>query len=263
MSPLAPLDVRLMNACTVLLLLVFVAGASLGAVRWIARLPVFALARITVVGDTSHSNALTLRANVAPNLRGTFFSVDLAQARAAFEAVPWVRRAVVRRELPNRLRVTLQEQQAVAYWGPDSETRLINSYGEIFDANTGEVEQDSLPRLEGPDARAAEVLAMYQALVPLFEHLDLSLDELELSNGGSWHAGLDSGASVELGRGTQAEVTARTHKFLATLTQIVSRYGRTADAIESADLRHDNGYAIRLQGVTTASTDGKNTSERK
>jgi cell division protein FtsQ len=38
---------------------------------------------------------------------------------------------------------------------------------------------------------------------------------------------------------------------LKTLTQVVSRYGRDPNAIESADLRHENGYAIRLRGVST------------
>jgi cell division protein FtsQ len=29
------------------------------------------------------------------------------------------------------------------------------------------------------------------------------------------------------------------------------RYARPLSALESADLRHENGYAIRLRGVTT------------
>jgi cell division protein FtsA len=145
--------------------------------------------------------------------------------RAAFEAVPWVRRAVVRREFPNRLRVVLQEHQAVAYWGGDGELRLINSYGEVFEANVGEVEQDTLPRLSGPEGHGAEVLAMYRTLVPLFTPLALSIDQLELSVGGSWRVILETGAEIELGRGGAADITARVQRFLATVTQVTSRYG--------------------------------------
>jgi cell division protein FtsQ len=36
---------------------------------------------------------------------------------------------------------------------------------------------------------------------------------------------------------------------------VVARYGRQPNAIESADLRHENGYAIRLRGVTTTQTE--------
>jgi len=246
-----PMDVKLMNMTATVLLLAFVVSGVIATARWVVRLPAFDIKGITVAGDVSHNNAITLRANVASRLSGTFFSIDLARVRATFETVPWVRQAIVRREFPNRLQVVLQEHQAAAYWGSDGELRLINSYGEVFEANVDEVEQDSLPRLNGPEGQGVEVLAMYRVLAPLFEPLEMSMDELELSGGGSWRARLDTGATIELGRGGAAEISARVRRFLQTLTQVTSRYARHANAVESADLRHENGYAIRLRGVST------------
>jgi cell division protein FtsQ len=147
--------------------------------------------------------------------------------------------------------VVLQEHQAVAYWGIDSELRLINNFGEVFEANVGDVEQDGLPMLNGPDGQGPEVLAMYRVLAPMFEQMELALEGLELSGGGSWRAQLDTGATIELGRGDAAEVTGRVRRFLNTLTQVTTRYARRNSALEAADLRHDNGYAIRLRGVST------------
>jgi cell division protein FtsQ len=69
--------------------------------------------------------------------------------------------------------------------------------------------------------------------------------------GGSWRVLLDTGATIELGRGGAEDVSARVRRFLQTLTQVTTRYARRASAIESADLRHENGYAIRLRGVST------------
>ena len=250
----APLDVKLMNV-TAMSLFIVLACLVVGALMlWAARSPLFAIGGIVVTGDVSHHNALTLRANVAPKLVGTFFTMDLSATRQTFEAVPWVRRAVIRREFPNRLKVVLQEHRAVAYWGPEGESRLLNNFGEVFEANVGEIEQDTLPRLNGPDGQAAQVLAAYQALQPLFEGMDLTLDQLELTGRGSWVVTLDSGAAIELGRGTLDEVQARTTRFLKTLTQVTAKYGRKPEALESADLRHDDGYAIRLRGVTTTAT---------
>lgn len=249
--PPVPLDVRLMNLTASLLLSVFVLLA-LGAVAgWAMAHPVFAIRGVTVTGDVSHYNALTLRANVAPQLKGTFLTIDLSAARQAFEAMPWVRQAVVRREFPNRLRVILQEHQAVGYWGDESDPALVNSFGEVFEANVGEVEQEALPQLAGPQGQAAQVLAMYRALQPMFERMALSIEELTLTGRGSWRAKLDVGAEVELGRGTEEEVVARTQRFLGTLTQVTSRHGRTVSALASVDLRHQQGYAIRLRGVST------------
>jgi cell division protein FtsQ len=246
-----PVDIRLMQHTAQVLWVVLAALVLAGAAIFVSRHAVFAIRGITVSGDVTHNNTLTLRANVAPHLRGTFFTLDLGRARAAFEAVPWVRQAVVQREFPNRLRVQLQEHRAVAYWGPEGESRLVNSFGEVFEANVGEVEQDGLPRLQGPDGQSAQIWEAFQGLRPLFEPMDLALEQLELSGRGSWRARLDSGAVIELGAGSLPEVQARTQVFLKTLTQVSARYGRKPEALETADLRHQDGYALRMRGVTT------------
>jgi cell division protein FtsQ len=247
----APFDVKLMNIAATALFTAWVVALLAAGVWWALRNPVFAIAGITVQGDVSHNSAATLRANVAPRLKGSFFTVNLASVREAFESVPWVRRAVVRREFPNRLRVRLEEHRAVAFWGGDSDSRLLNSYGEVFEANAGEVESDELPRLAGPDDQAAQVLAMYYALRPQFKTLDLGIERLSLTARGSWELELDNGASVEAGRGTSEEVVARTQRFVQTLNQVASRYSRRPEALLSADLRHGDGYALRLRGVST------------
>jgi len=246
-----PFDVRLMNLAATALFWAFIAALLAAGAWWALRNPAFAIAGITVQGDVSHNSAATLRANVTPRLAGNFFTVSLDGAREAFESVPWVRKAVVRREFPNRLRVRLEEHQAVALWGGDGDARLLNNFGEVFEANAGDVEADELPRLAGPDDQSAQVLAMYRTLKPMFEPLDLAIAKLELTARGSWQLALDNDAAVELGRGTPEEVTARTQRFVQTLNQVTSRYGRRPEALVSADLRHGDGYAVRLRGVST------------
>lgn len=246
-----PVDVRLMNLTASLLFAGFAVLALTALAGWVLRQPVFALRGIQVQGDLAHSNALTLRANVAPKLSGTFFTVDLNQTRQAFEAVPWVRKAEVRRDFPNLLKVRLQEHQVLGYWGPESESRLVNTYGEVFDANVDEVDQDSLPRLIGPDGQGPAVLAMYQAVKPMFNDMDLGLDQVELTGRGSWRVTLDNGADLELGRGPAEELLPRVQRFLKTLTQVAAKYGRSPQSLESADLRYAQGYALRLRGVAT------------
>lgn len=250
----APMDVKLMNITASVLFLVF-GALSLGALcLWVLRQPVFTLGGIEVRGDVTHNNAVTLKSNVAPHLRGTFFTVDLDATRQAFEGVPWVRRAVVRREFPNRLGVTLQEHQAAAYWGPESGSRLLNSFGEVFEANVDEVHRSDLPRLLGPDGESDQVLGMYRTLAPMFDPLDAAIAQLELTGRGSWRVLLDSGAVLELGRGTPEEITERIERFVKTVATVAGEYGRGAEALESADLRYPTGYALRLRGVTTVTT---------
>ncbi|MDB5730274.1 MAG: cell division protein FtsQ [Variovorax sp.] len=256
-TPALPIDVRLMNITATLLFALCLVMTLAAAGWWVLRQPFFPLAAILVDGEVTHSSVVTLRANVAPRLAGNFFTVDLANARLAFQSVPWVRRAVVRREFPDKLRVTLTEHQPVAHWGGEADSKLVNNYGEVFEANTAEA-GDDLPRLKGPAGQAGQVLGMYRTLAPLFEPYELHLEELTVSGRGSWQAVLDSGAVVELGRGQAEEVAARTQRFLRTLAPITSKYGRTIESLESADLRHNDAYALRLRGITTVTTDPKN-----
>jgi len=250
-APSVPVDVRLMHITATVLFIAcgLLLAAALG--WWVIRHPVFAIGGIVVHGDVSHNSAATLRANVAPRLAGNFFTVDLQKAREAFEAVPWVRQAIVKRQFPNRLRVELQEHEPQAFWGGDSESRLVNTFGEVFEANPGDVEQDDMPRLVGPDGSAAQVLAMYRGLKPLLDRLELGIEQVVLSGRGGWSLHLDSGATVELGRGTTEEVLARSQRFAQTLTQVTAKYGRRPEALVTADLRHTDGYAVKLRGVTT------------
>ena len=102
-----PIDVKLMNVTALVLFLGALVLGLVALVQWTARQPLFAIRGISVVGDVVHNNDVTLRANLGGKIKGTFFTVDLNATKAAFEAVPWVRKAVVRREFPNRLRVVL------------------------------------------------------------------------------------------------------------------------------------------------------------
>ncbi len=247
-----PMDVRLMNIAAVFLGLA-TCVVSIGlAGRWALAHPVFAVSRIVVEGDTAHHNALTLKANVGARISGNFFTLDLAQARSVFEAVPWVRRATVRREFPNRLRVTLEEHRSSGFWGAESESRMVNSLGEVFEANAGDAESEELPRLVGSEGQSVAVLGMYRQLAKIMQPLDVVIEQLELSGRGAWRMQLDTGAQMELGRGSSEEVQVRLQKFLNTHKQVLASYQRSGfDRIESVDLRHGDGYAIRLRGVST------------
>ncbi len=250
-----PVDIRLMNGMANAVFALAGAALLVAAVLWIARLPLFAIRAIRVEGELTRNSVSTIRANAMPRLAGNFFTMDLAKARAAFESVPWVRKAVVYRVWPNTLRVQLQEHHPVALWQDvDGIEKLVNTEGEVFEANVGDVEDDGLPTFGGPAGSSAHVLAMHRQLAPVFEPLDAGVEALLLSGRGSWLATLDTGAEVELGRGADNEVLARTQRFVRTVTQVTGRFQRP---LAYADLRHADGYAVRLKGITTTPAPAK------
>lgn len=253
-----PRDVRLMNAVFAFIVTALAAVLLGAGVLWLARAPTFTLRAIEVQGILTRSQLPTLRTHALPELAGNFFSIDLVEAQRAFESVPWVRRAIVRRIWPDRLAVQLEEHEVQALWEASEGdqvgmTRLVNTFGEVFEANLGDVEDEALPLFTGPEGRAAEMLALWKRLQPAFGGNGLGLgrqiERLTLSGRGSWRAELDKGVVVEMGRGNEAEVAERTERFLRTVGQMTARYRQP---LLHADLRHAEGYALRLRGVSTA-----------
>jgi len=250
-----PIDVRLMNGTAAVLLLgcAVVLVVALGS--WMARLPLFALTRVVVDGELARVDATVLRAQVQPALRGNFFTIDLQAVRRAFEQVPWVRSVQVQREFPHALHVRVREQDAAALWGEADGGVLVNREGEVFEADPATVEDERLARLIGPRDQSARMLAMLGQLAPALRPLQAPVESLALSAHGSWRVRLENGAALELGTGDAPALLARLRRLTDTLAGVAQRQGRRVTQLEYADLRYANGYALRLQGVTTVSGD--------
>lgn len=249
----------------VLLLVLLLAIAAV----WLIRQPMFQLTELRLDGDLKRNNIPTVQANVMSHLQGSqgrYFGMDLAASRQVFENLPWVRQAVVRRVWPNALHVTLQEHQPAAYWQTgEREDLMVNQQGEVFEANTGDVDDDNLPTFISPTgptpAHAQQMLAMYRQLTPLFSRMNASIDTLKLTDRGSWSVKLDGNADIELGRGQTAEVLARCERFVTTFAHFKEQTRQQyAATLVYADLRYPRGYAVKLRGITTMQTNSESAS---
>ena len=244
-----PLDVRIMQIAAVVMWWISGAMVLAAAGLWLARHEVWTLQSVEVRGQVQHQSEVVLRAHMAHRLQGTFVNINLNEVRSVIEELPWVRRAEVHRVFPNGLRVVIQEHQGVAWWGEAQAGRIVNSFGEVFEAVADEELATQWPELAGPDLLAPAVLQLYASINPMFKPLNQDIARLEQDSRGAWRLRLDNGARIELGRGEVAELSGRTQMFIDTVQGVVSRYG--SRDIETADLRYPNGYAVRLRGVTT------------
>src|SRR5262245_14228685 len=100
-----------------------------GAAHVFVHLPIFPLREVQVTGEAAHLTQEQVQEVMARELRGNFFTVDLARIRAGFEKLPWVRTVNVRRHWPDRLEVVMEEHRPLARWGS---TALVNAQGEVF-----------------------------------------------------------------------------------------------------------------------------------
>jgi len=239
-------DVRALNAtASAITALVALACISSG-VWWLSQRPMFLLRAVRVESmyglDLQHVNELTVRNGVLGKIKGNFFTSDLEQVRTTFEAVPWVRKASVRREWPNQLIVAVEEHEALGTWGEDG--RLLSVKGDVFTANMAEADDDhALPAFDGPPGSEKEVLARFAELRGWFAPMRLVPESLSLSNRYAWTVKLDNGMSVELGREKDKDtLKTRVQRLVSIYPQLVARLqeGR----IDTIDMRYPNGLAL-------------------
>jgi cell division protein FtsQ len=242
-------DAKALNATAGALSALSLLACAAGGVWWLAQRPVFDLRTIRVETmdntDLRHVNELTLRNGTLGRIKGNFFTANLDNVRQVFEAVPWVRRASVRREWPDQLIVALEEHEALGTWGEDG--RLLSTKGDVFTANLAEAEEDhELPEFEGPDGSEKEVLARFGELRKWFAPIKLAPEGLSLSGRYAWTVKLDNGMSVALGREqTHDTLKQRVDRLVRIWPQLAVRVPN----IETIDMRYQNGLALSAAGL--------------
>lgn len=218
----------------------------------------FPLRTLAVEGDVQHVDAQAISEAIAGRVQGNFFGVDLEAVRAALEQVPWVRRAHVRRQWPDRLQVELEEQVAVARWGEKSDgDQLVNPYGELFNGRTTQ----ELPRFIGPLGSEMEVARHYvefsQSVVPL----EARISQIALSERAAWQLKLamknQPTLTLMLGRSEGEEklldANERLRRFVQHYPRLKVRLNRN---VQYVDLRYPNGFAVRIPEIDKKNGNG-------
>lgn len=214
------------------------AGLLVGyGVLWhVARLDIFAVREIRVVGDVEHVTREQVETVVFREVRGNFLTMDLGATRGAFEKLPWVRRVDIRRRWPNRIDFVIEEHRVIARWG---NTALVNDHGEVFEGASDR----TLPVFTGPDGTSEEVVQKYRSFARELAGIGRHIDEIRLSARRAWQVRLDDGSVIELGR---EAVENRLAAFVAAYDRTV---GRMHAGTAYIDLRYANGFAVRVKGM--------------
>lgn len=249
---------RLANTLAVLAVLAMLAGG----VYWLIQRPIFMLNVVEIEPapntELNYVSPETVRLAIAGKLTGNFFTMRLSEAQEVFSETPWVRSAMVRRIWPNTIRVTIEEQQPLAVW---NENQMINTWGQIFTANQGELDDDAnLPQFEGPEGSESMVVQRYAELERWFAPLDVTVRSLSLSERYALTVKLSNGMSLELGRDPGADApdlqlgtpgalpfAARIQRFVQAWPIVNQRLG--GRKVLDADLRYPTGFALTLAAL--------------
>jgi cell division protein FtsQ len=223
----------LLNAVADALFAIAVLLVAAAAAVYAARLPQFSLREVRIAGELNHVTREQIEDVVKREVRGGFFTVNLNAARAAFERLPWVRGANVRREWPARLDVVLEEHAPMARWGNEA---LVNTQGEVFRA----AYDGELPMFFGPEGSAREMTIQYRYFQRSLGAIGQAPVQVQVNARRAWQLKLASGLTLELGR---EDIEARLARFVAFHARTIGRLGRRVDYV---DLRYANGFAVRV-----------------
>lgn len=228
-----------LNMLADLLFVAALLGVLYAGVTYAVRLPAFAINGIRVATPLEHVTRAQIEELVRREVRGTFFTLNLASARAAFERLPWVRSADVRRQWPGGLEIVLTEHVPLARWGKDA---LVNIHGEVFEAAF----DGALPVFNGPAGAAKEMTIQYNHFRRSLAAIGKTPGEINVSPRRAWQIHMDDGVTLDLGR---EHVEERLRRFVATYPRTIARMSHPVDRV---DLRYANGFAARVPGLPPA-----------
>lgn len=194
--------------------------------------------RVLVEGAFVRVSPTDVENAVLPHLRGGFFTVDLGAIRKAAESLPWVARAQVLREWPDRVRIVVAEEQPAWLWGDDG---LLNANAELF--VTGERDRPpTLPRLDGPAGAERLLAQQYLEYDATFMRCAMRVARVELDARRATRLTLAGGIVLRLGR---HDVPERAGRFCdAVLAAVAPRL----DDVAYVDMRYTNGFAVGWRG---------------
>jgi len=241
-------EIRMLNVISGILLRLVALALLASGLCLLEQQPIFTLKKIQInaykVNGLRHLNPSTIHTVIIPHLKGNFFTINLDIVRKAFESMPWVRKAIVHRQWPNVLTVTIEEHLPLAIW--DGSGYLLSKYGDLFAVTLDEIEKYGKPLrvFSGPDGSEKEVLSHLIKFQEWFAPLGLSLDEINLSSSYIWSIKLSNNITVKLGREKNKRI------FKDRVTRLVKVYPRLLSLlqnnIESIDTRYPNGIALKM-----------------
>lgn len=172
---------------------------------------------------------------IAAETNRGFYRLDLDNIKLQLLTVPWVYNAAVTRRWPDKLSITVDEQQAVARWANGG---LINIYGDIFHPSKASYPKN-IPLIIGQSGEQKKLLLQYREMNKLLDMLNFRIAWLEKDKRHAIKLGLNHGTSLLLGRKNE---NIRLKRFVDVYKKLLDGENR---AMYSVDLRYANGLAVQ------------------
>ncbi len=203
---------------------------------WASSKSYFAIRQVKVVSQLAEVDPGLLESAIRTDLRGTFFSVSPARARATLGKLPWVSDVSIKRRWPFALDVEVVEHRAVGFWG---DNELLSDQGEVFRAAS----KSPMPRFDGPIASSKDILNRYRETRLALAAHGLDIKAFAMSPRGAITVTTGNDMQLEFGREHFPERLAR---FVALYNTWPQSY---RSGLARVDLRYKAAIAVARTGT--------------
>ncbi len=189
---------------------------------------------VLIDGELKQVSVADLERLVAPLVDESFLSLDLNALKKQLEQDPWIAQVTLSRQWPDKLRVAVVEETAIARWG---DTGFLNPAGEkiIIGDNSA---LSNLPRLSGPTDSEIKVAEAFMSFSKILSNEGLHPTQLELTIDHSWQMILSNGLKIKLGK---KNLESRLERLI---TVYQADLNDKVENINTIDLRYTNGIAV-------------------
>lgn len=230
----------LSRSLSLLFVVALISGAIWGGEKVFHKLDV-PIGVISVKGQFSHVDQAEVQRRVEPLIDGGILSLDLDGIRSQLELHPWIEQAILSRQWPGGLVITVKEEVPIARWG---KTGFLNSRGEMLEIPDNSI-LAHLPLLQGDLNAERSLMKAYREIAQLLQPSSLKIAGLKRDERGAWWLSLANGLELVIGRD---QVMEKMRRFLVVWTSTLK--GKAA-RIVSVDIRYDNGIAVQWAEKST------------
>ena len=241
---------RLVLECVFVVVLLMGIAASIYAIyQRLSQQNFFPLKRVIIQEPLRYGDMREVSEIIRNHHQRDLLHMDVTLLADEMQRLDWIAKASVYKRWPDAVEVKLEERVPVVRWGGRA---FLDASGEPFSIPDNDKLRE-LATIHGPDGYEKQVLQYWHDIAPWLGARQLQLQQLSLDQRLVWHAELENGLDVILGRD---QLNDRLKKLAVVNDKVIKPYHRYIEAI---DLRYHDGFSVRWKAGVKPVTAEKNT----
>ena len=241
---------RLVLECVFVVVLLMGIAASIYAIyQRLSQQNFFPLKRVIIQEPLRYGDMREVSEIIRNHHQRDLLHMDVTLLADEMQRLDWIAKASVYKRWPDAVEVKLEERVPVVRWGGRA---FLDASGEPFSIPDNDKLRE-LATIHGPDGYEKQVLQYWHDIAPWLGARQLQLQQLSLDQRLVWHAELENGLDVILGRD---QLNDRLKKLAVVNDKVIKPYHRYIEAI---DLRYHDGFSVRWKPGVKPVTAEKNT----